>query len=286
LKQISPPLAVPGPTSPAQEIRGAVIAVEGYDKNLLKEVGVFIEETLRGDEGCAVRTWGIESESENEKKKEKEKEVRGKNTEMVDAGNIPTTASSAKAITNTDHDGEKNPFVDYLSIISNMHRKSKEIVNFITTIPSPLIPSPATSPVSQPQQNPQNLKTPIALLPNGFSLSTSDTFSFQIPINDSYAPIDHWQWMATLWRGIIGPDLTIIVEREETRHETRGSIGREETRYTGGGNSVEVRGEVRGLIVVRVVHGEGGLDEKTKRRLGFEVLEWVRGRGLGIGGKI
>jgi HMG box factor len=35
LAKISPPLAPPGPASPAQEIRGAVIAVEGSDKEIL-----------------------------------------------------------------------------------------------------------------------------------------------------------------------------------------------------------------------------------------------------------
>lgn len=108
--------------------------------------------------------------------------------------------------------------------------------------------------------------------------------------------------MATLWRGIVGPDLTVFCCK----------VGREEYNKFGG---VEVREDV-GAIVVRILdEGRSGslgeiaerggsesarskglgsageisadrgvkdgndklwMDEKTKRRLGFEVLEWVR----------
>ncbi len=89
--------------------------------------------------------------------------------------------------------------------------------------------------------------------------------------------------MATLWRGIVGPDLTIYACR----------ASRDELEKHGG---VEIRSDCS-AIVVRVPetheevkgkgkgrggegHGKEGngkeMDEKTARRLGFEVLEFVR----------
>ena len=109
--------------------------------------------------------------------------------------------------------------------------------------------------------------------------------------------------MATLWRGIVGPDLTIYVKALDVGD-------REAVEELGRFGGVECRWDV-GAVVVRVgVPGQGkggregaaaggkdagnggdlgtgggpGVEEKTLRRLGFEVLEWVRG-GMGGGGR-
>jgi hypothetical protein len=74
--------------------------------------------------------------------------------------------------------------------------------------------------------------------------------------------------MATLWRGIVGPDLTIFVNK----------VGRDEMNKMGG---VEIRGDCT-AIIVRVVEG-CKMDEKTARRLGFEVVEFVRNVESGFG---
>ena len=269
LHRISPPLAPPGPTSPVQETRGAMIAIEGYDRDLLAEVGRFVEETIRGDPLYSVRTWEtLPSPSSTKPQKQADVETTEPRHSLRDKckGKCKgISPSDEKTQSQTEKEMEADPFVEYLSIIKTMHRHSKDIVKHITTFP----PS-----ASQQQQQKQ---VPIALLPSGFSLTTSDTFALKIPINDSYAPIDHWQWMATLWRGIIGPDLTVYIVR----------VGREEMGKFGG---VEVRGDVGG-IVVRVLmeeeegvesgFGGAGMDEKTRRRLGFEVLEFVRGGEVG-----
>jgi hypothetical protein len=157
-----------------------------------------------------------------------------------------------------------DPFVDYLAIVSEWHKKSVEMTRYITT--SPDRPSTDVSVTATPTAKGKVL--PIALVPRGFSLSTSDTFALRIPINDSYAPVDHWQWMATLWRGIVGPDLTIYVNK----------VGRDELNKMGG---VEIRGDCA-AIIVRVLEG-AKMDEKTARRLGFEVVEFVRNVESGFG---
>jgi HMG box factor len=74
--------------------------------------------------------------------------------------------------------------------------------------------------------------------------------------------------MATLWRGIVGPDLTIYVNK----------VGRDELNKMGG---VEIRGDCA-AIIVRVLEG-ANMDEKTARRLGFEVVEFVRNVESGFG---
>jgi HMG box factor, other len=240
LTKISPPLAPPGHTSPAQEVRGAVIAVEGSDKETLSDVGAFINEHLNKDPSCMVRTWRTPTP--------KPAEPQMVDTEMENS--IALTALKPES-------NEKNPFVDYLAIISEWHRQSVEMTRYITT--SPNRSSNEINAIVAPV--PKGKVLPLALVPGGFSLSTSDSFALRIPINDSYAPVDHWQWMATLWRGIVGPDLTIYVS----------NVSRDEMNKMGG---IEIRGDCA-AIIVRVLEGSK-IDEKTTRRLGFEVLEFVR----------
>jgi len=243
LSKISPPLAPPAPTSPAQEIRGAVIAIEGADLDLVAEIGAFIREHISKDPTCAVQIWTMDPAP---------KEIAAVDTVMTEG--LPADVSVANA--------PQDPFVKYLSTISSWHVKSREITKFITTAPSS---------TSTDSTTPSQKILPVALLPKGFSLTTSDQYSLCIPINDSYAPVDHWQWMATLWRGIIGPDLTVFVKR----------VGDQEEMERMGG--VEMRSDCS-VIVVRVPE-ESKMDEKTARRLGFEVLEIVRTVESGFGRK-
>ncbi|KAH6721974.1 hypothetical protein BKA61DRAFT_666721 [Leptodontidium sp. MPI-SDFR-AT-0119] len=239
LTKISPPLAPPGPTSPSEEIRGAVVAVEGPDKALLSEIGAFINEHLNKDPSIAVNSWGATPDPKPASE--------ATDTEIVGAANSE----------------ERYPFVEYLSIICEWHKKSQEMAKYITTAP----PSPPKEAKATPE--PKTKVLPVALIPGGFSLSTSESYARRIPINDSYSPVDHWQWMATLWRGIIGPDVTVYVSR----------VGRDEMNKYGG---VEIRQDCP-CIIVRIPEGDSKMDEKTARRLGFEVVEFIRIVEAGFG---
>ncbi|KAK6599604.1 HMG box protein [Botrytis cinerea] len=210
LSKISPPLAAPGPTSPAQDVRGAVIAIEG----------------------CIVRSWMTGSDDRRESG---DSAMDGDaDSEMQDVSGVRVTREKGKErIKGKDENKHEmvmdmkdlqekeeyaDPFVEYLTTISQWHRNSAQITKFITTVPpsSPRRDTSTTSSTPQSSEASQSStphkRTPIALIPHGYSLTLSDAYSLKLPINDSYAPIDHWQWMATLWRGIVGADLTIYVK--------------------------------------------------------------------------
>jgi len=85
--------------------------------------------------------------------------------------------------------------------------------------------------------------------------------------------------MATLWRGVVGPDVTVYIK------DRNGDVdGHEDAAGTrlGGGTGVEVRlADARAIVVRKMGGGKGsGLGEGALRRVGFEVGEWVRGMGI------
>lgn len=280
LSRIAPPLAAPGPGSPVQETRGAVIAVEGSDTRAVAEVGRFLEDYLNRDAECAVKTWTSSPASKAEPvEKGKESSVDVKMSGPEDRSTVTPSSSSSN-----------DKFIAYLDEMHAWHERSIEISKYITATPSttygstntsPAISSHPTSPTNTSVESsvststPAKPRIPVALMPTGFSLTTSDHYASIIPINDAYAPVDHWQWTATLWRGIVGPDLTIYVKTIGPELEDREDMAR-----WGG---VEIKLDC-GAIIVRTetgANGNGMVEEKILRRLGFEVLEFVRSIGTG-----
>ncbi|KAK0705052.1 hypothetical protein B0H67DRAFT_593040 [Lasiosphaeris hirsuta] len=311
LERISPPLAPPGvsgggvvspwsgPELPGMT-RGPIIAVEGPDARLLKQVAPIIERALLASGECSVRLWHA-SADDTQLGAAATSNSSSEDMAMADLARQQrsTTSSRSGSISSA---GASNPFSAYLQAMMDWHAKSSEIVKFVTTPPPTARLSNASS-IEQPPHDaakPDTTKPddtrhplhrspptagplPVALLPSGFSLTVSDRFACAVPILDAYAPVDHWQWMATLWRGIAGADLVVYV---------RAASDEELGRLQG----VELKAP--GLMVVRVGVKEGPdteavVGEKTERRLGFEVVEWVRGGafyqwhhggGLGITG--
>jgi HMG box factor len=270
LEKISPPLAPPDGT-PQFETRGPVIAIEGPNPSLVRQVGAIIERALAASGECVVRSWSS-------------------------AAQTPPSSSGS----GTDRGTLK--FSGYLQTIQEWHGRSEEIVRYITTVPESerrssavsmseggdtgkkssvsdqgdasssttseaVSNTSATTPIpSRSQRKGSSHLLPVALLTDGFSLTLSDRFACRVPIGDSYAPVDHWQWMATLWRGIVGPDLVVYVRSPEEEEMRDGRL-----------QAVELKGV--GIMMVRVVNpgqGEMVVGEKVERRLGFEVVEWVR----------
>ncbi|RMZ77395.1 hypothetical protein DV738_g4347, partial [Chaetothyriales sp. CBS 135597] len=204
--------------------------------------------------------------------------------------------------------------------------------NDTTSPPSPSVPKQLASPTSS--TNTTTLVAspiPIALVPR-YQLSTTNYCAIHTAISDAYSPGSHWQWIAALWRGAIGPDVTIAVRPaggipggsndEETPGQgqsqglaqaTTAANGAANWR-TGDGPGVEVRLLDYRAVIVRTVGkvgqppktgtgtqeagGGGGVErresrallnsgddehrkaeefwEKAKRRVGFEVAEFLR----------
>ncbi|CRG92240.1 hypothetical protein PISL3812_09297 [Talaromyces islandicus] len=167
--------------------------------------------------------------------------------------------------------------VDYLNVISAWHRISDEIVQFVSS-GLPVSESKDSSRAGTPQSDTarsterssspsviSDNAIPIALVPR-YQLTTADAFACTIPINDRYALLDHWQWMASLWRACVGPDVTIHIRECE----------RDEMERHGSGNPVEVRlTEARTLIVRRLVDTSKDLEAKALRRVGFELEDFL-----------
>jgi hypothetical protein len=232
------------------EKRGAVIAIEGPKPRILKQVGALIERTLLSSNEIALKTWGKELN-------ELSSERRG--SQIEDETLEPNTQ-----------------FESCFETMIHWHKKSREMVKHITSQTESLLGSKRErdpdSPISRrgsveednaskrSRDDSAKTKTPVALIKEGFSLTLSDEFACTVPIADAYAPVDHWQWMATLWRGTIGPDLVVYVK--PSLDEEIAKLG-----------AVDVRD---GLMIVRIAVGKD-LDETTERRLAFEVVEWVRG---------
>ncbi|KAL9039281.1 MAG: hypothetical protein Q9214_004941 [Letrouitia sp. 1 TL-2023] len=284
LSRISPPLPNPRPGSPGYQIRGFVVAVDGPEAAAVEQVAAYLNTTLRASHRVELFQSPVDSQ---------DGDLLG-NTRSIDA---------------------------YINMIVKYHALSRVVKSFITTEPSyassnlsspavspktnvtakptsleqasrtPVQPSPGSIPpptgdvapalANAEPQSKDNEAVPIALVPR-FQLTQTDASASSIPISDSYSPTDHWQWMASLWRGIVGPDMTIVILSED---DTGAEKERAEIRSTnktrnGKNHNVEVRLDDSRAIIVRVEQG-GKVGEGGLRRVGFEAEEWIRGRADG-----
>ena len=249
--KICPPLA-----RATTESRGAIIAVEGPQRDILQYVSQVVEKTLQVCQDARLRSWSHDD-------KLSEAKSDSPDTELQDL--MPSIFQE----------------------ILGWHEKSKEMIRHVTDSNAKEASSPAksTSPTTskdddvttqassggeasgsattQPEKaNPASSSTSVALIKDGFSLTLSDRFACATSHSlQQYSPVDHWQWMATLWRGIVGPDLVVHVKpcQQEDMDKLK---------------TVEYQKHL-GVLVVRVPAGKSSLDEATERRLNFEVIEWI-----------
>lgn len=89
---------------------------------------------------------------------------------------------------------------------------------------------PPSSPSASSSSSVAPSRTPIFLLP-AWQLTHTDAFACSVDIADRYSPVDHWQWGATVWRGVIGADITVAVRT--ARNGSGGGAG------AGGGTGSE-----------------------------------------------
>jgi hypothetical protein len=252
LGHISLPYKETMPSSPISHSRGAIIAVEGDDVAAVNELSIWLNERLT---------------------KDTESDYRPR---IADPPMVPKD----KDVT----------FEDYLDLIKEWHGKSKEIITYITTpvessslsqytvmpdkdcnikdlnpdrkdsaTPSDS-PAPEAATSSSPAVDYSNIK-PIIILPT-FQFAASVAYASRIPIQDAYSCTDHWLWMATLWRGTVGPDLTIYVKTHEKE---------------AGGCKPQMNEVIRCLTIGK--ERDGKFTDADLRRVGFEVNEFIKGMG-------
>lgn len=266
LAKISPPL-VPSFRETNPVLRGPVIAVDGQDPQLVQIAVEYLERLLKKEHKYQVRVFDGP-------------EIRPPRQASSEGGQMGDAT------------------VDYLNTISAWHRISDEVINFVKSAstadsvdgfaldedsgsglsPKTIIPRTANLQIHSPAQSSENGSEvsamscsttgaiPVALVPR-YQLTTADTFACSIPINDSYAPLDHWQWMASLWRACVGPDITVYI-RECSKDELDRA----------GGNPVDVRLQDARTVILRKVAGTPReLEEKALKRVGFEIEDFLTG---------
>lgn len=188
-----------------------------------------------------------------------------------------------------------SPIASYVARMLKWHKTSEDLIRYITSYPPPsppsaqqnargsidggrssaaLVSASSTAVASSSTSTSTSHRLPVAILSDGYSLTFSDKYASALHVNDAYRADDHWQWVATLWRGVVGADLTVYVKMSSSSADDGPA----------GGGSVEI--ERAGVMVLRVPD-TGRVDEKLERRLGFEIAEWVRGGSfMGDSGKM
>jgi hypothetical protein len=224
-----------------------VVAIEGPRKDMVCEVGRAVEKILATVTELRVKIWTGDRDA-HQTIFEQDDLLLGTNQGAYDF------ADFAQA---------------YSSTVSSWYQKSKEIVKYVRGGGNVSQANQRKTPPSTDQSSSSSKMTPIgttstvpiALIQEGFSLTLADRAACATPLVDRYSPSDHWQWMATLWRGIVGADLTVYVKpclEDETLQ--RGTV------------DLHMR---QGYMVVRVPLDKG-FDEATERRMAFEMAEWLR----------
>lgn len=237
--QILGRVAPPYQPSEHKKPRGTIIAIEGDSAEAARNVTDWLEEFL-GREGDMV-------------------------VKVVDGPKLPE-----------GDEGEEVQFQDLLHAVGEWHDKSKKIEQLVrgekekqSSEPGSKDATPESEAMDVDSQS-GNAGRLVVLL-RTYTVTASNVFASRVPIKDAYKAADHWQWTATLWRGIVGPDMTVYVKEVDGKEE-------------GGKGGVEIKEENRIMAIRRCKGGEenggvDGIEAGTLRRLGFEVGEWVRSGG-------
>ncbi|KAM0707242.1 hypothetical protein Q7P35_006573 [Cladosporium inversicolor] len=287
LRKIAPPRALK-----KRAPRGPLIAIEGDNAEAVERLAKWLSETLRKDseltvkllDGPDIAPKGNRDEAMAEyhvlvahwlgKSKtimsDLEYNIAGTpdtakaNKMDTSAVNTPTPASGSREV-GENYDNEEGTPPKHSSSNNTMQIDSANP----TAASSPKKTNSITDIMDVDDNNPTGATTttkptakPIAIVPL-FSLHASNTFACRIPLIDTYAPNDHWSWNATQWRGVVGADLTIYLKDGEEK-----------------GKMVEQSEEERLFVVRR--GADADVDGSTLRRVGFEVVEWVRAFGEGV----
>lgn len=293
LNLAAPQLATPGPGSPPYEVRGAILAVEGLDTENVMLMTEYLAEELGKNEKFSVKAFSgpaISKSSKEELASVGLEDLRGPFEAFLETIGKwhKVSRDMCKFITTKPH--KRNAVVSASTeetdaVMSNLSEQAAEERNeegakvaereFVSPVsPRTIIPTTANLCIESPNRiaspNAGSLRAlvPIAIVPR-YQLTTVDVSAVSMAINDSYSPNDHWRWLASLWRGCVGPDITIVIRGPQEGAEGSGE------NWDSVSTGVEVRLQGERTVVVRT--GKSGqIDEKALRRVGFEVEEYLR----------
>ncbi|KAF2760515.1 hypothetical protein EJ05DRAFT_498479 [Pseudovirgaria hyperparasitica] len=190
--------------------RGVLIAVEGDDAVAAAALARLLHATLGREEGDFV-TRLEEGVGDVFKEQGKERE-EVEETERDGEGKGEREAESEKEAEGKRETNQELSMRDYINTIAAWHTRNLAITTYLRGSDTTPQPKPTTP------QSP----LPVLLTPN-YQLHTTDTFTTLIPIHDAFSPDAHYAHLASLWRGITGPDLTVYL-----RDVSRAQLGREE----------------------------------------------------------
>ncbi|KKA29366.1 hypothetical protein TD95_004658 [Thielaviopsis punctulata] len=250
ISKLAPALQPSTDAGQRYDIRGAIIAVEGFDlKDGVDQVSAVVHESLAVAPSIALKTWSDES-----------------------SGDDDVTMGDDSASQNNDTAGFE-AIKAYHDLVGRWLVKSREMITHITTIPGsraeqevdgndPSVDkNMSTTPPPPPSSSNSNetAKIPVALVTGGYRASIATRYATKVPMPPGTSAMDHYQWMANMWLGVVGPDLVIQVVAGAAREDA---------------TAVSM---TRPNLITVGVNEKGVLDESNARRLAFEVNEWMRG---------
>ena len=288
----APQLATPGPASPPFEVRGAILAVEGLDSEKVRLMTEYLTEELGKSEKFSVKIFAgpsIPKHSKEDLESIDLDELRGPFEYFLETIGKWHKISRDMCRYITTKPGKNNRLSSAATetedaLMLDASQQAEKRVGESTKVAEPEALSPVSprtllpttaglslkSPTwrASPDAESLNASVPIAIVPR-YQLTTVDVAAVSMAITDSYSPNDHWRWLASLWRGCVGPDITIVL-----RGPGEGAEGSGEN-WDSLATGVEVRLQGERTVVVRM--GKAGeIDEKALRRVGFEVEEYLR----------
>lgn len=256
IAKICRPLPAPE-LNPGASPRGAIIAIEGGDLAAVKSLCDLLAETLKGE---LVEI--IEGNNEVETLSPEERKPKS-GGHVIRSDNMQDFSGGEFVLS----EGEGVKTAKYLKYVADWRLYSNKMRRKV--LPARLhSDNPGThdsqslaaaNPATTNQQvstSQASGKLPILLL-NRYILSRTDSAAANLP-QEGLTPLQHWQWAASIWKGCVGADMTILVK----------------TDGPAGGDGVEVKDPGKVLVARKDVGREW--DGGRVRRLGFEVNECVR----------
>lgn len=298
LRRISPPLKEAAPGAPPYGVRGTIIAIEGDDKVATDDMLRQLETSLRREDDFDVRVLlGPQDPSPNPELKgalEAVAKCHDQTKAIIDfitgveyqrAEEQPSVQAQAQrkqyiassgtnvcyAIETDAEEGEEGEEGE----VANGTRKDEQDARRQTR-GSELDKKRADMTASIERESRRQSvaqvnasRVPLVLISNHV-LHGSNAWASALPIEDLYSPADHWTWTATLFRGIVGADLTVYVKNVDKDKEEPISAGAHSGQME---KTVEMKDEIGAIVVKR----DGGkLDHGSVRRVAFEIGECVR----------